>query len=136
MASGVAVNPACIEEFLSLKLGKKIKYVIFLISSDCKEICVEKTSDSDSYDDFLADLPPQSCRYAVYDFQFEMGEGTRNKLCFITWSPDSAKIKDKMLYASSKEALRRALVGIGVEVQGTDISEVAYDSVLEKATRR
>lgn len=31
-----------------------------------------------------------------------------------------------MLYASSKDALRRALVGIAVEIQGTDQSEIAY----------
>ena len=43
-------------------------------------------------------------------------------------SPDDAKIKNKMLYASSKDALRRSLVGIAVEIQGTDLSEVAYDS--------
>lgn len=43
-------------------------------------------------------------------------------------SPDEAKIKTKMLYASSKDALRRALVGISTEIQGTDFSEVAYDA--------
>jgi hypothetical protein len=30
-----------------------------------------------------------------------------------------------MLYASSKDALRRQLVGIAIEVQGTDASEVS-----------
>lgn len=43
-------------------------------------------------------------------------------------APDNAKIKQKMVYASSKDALRRALVGIGSDIQGTDLSEVAYDS--------
>lgn len=43
-------------------------------------------------------------------------------------SPDDAKIKQKMLFASSKDALRRALIGIAVEIQGTDISEVSYES--------
>ena len=33
-----------------------------------------------------------------------------------------------MLFASSREALKRALTGVGVEVQGTDYSEVAYES--------
>lgn len=42
-------------------------------------------------------------------------------------SPDNAKIKAKMVYASSRDALRRSLVGIAVEVQGTDLSEVAFD---------
>jgi hypothetical protein len=32
-----------------------------------------------------------------------------------------------MLFASSKDALRRALVGIGAEIQATDPSEVAHE---------
>jgi hypothetical protein len=56
-----------------------------------------------------------------------------------------------MVFASSKDALRRSLVGIAVEIQGTDFSEVAYETgaspvqsrpsrayrraVLEKASR-
>jgi hypothetical protein len=33
-----------------------------------------------------------------------------------------------MVYASSKDALRRALVGVGSEIQGTDYSEVAKET--------
>ena len=43
-------------------------------------------------------------------------------------SPDDSKVKQKMLFASSKDALRRSLVGIAAEIQGTDFSEVAYES--------
>lgn len=43
-------------------------------------------------------------------------------------APDNAKIKQKMLFASSKDALRKALVGIAVEIQGTDASEVSYET--------
>jgi hypothetical protein len=57
------------------------------LSPDNTQIVVEKTSDTNSYDDFLADLPPNDCRYAVYDFEYEKGdEGKRNKLCFYAWS--------------------------------------------------
>jgi hypothetical protein len=45
---------------------------------------------------------------------------------FLRRSPDEAKIKTKMLYASSKDAIRRSLVGIAAEIQGTDHSEIAY----------
>jgi hypothetical protein len=43
-------------------------------------------------------------------------------------SPDDSKIKQKMLYASSKDALRKSLVGISAEIQGTDMSEVAHET--------
>jgi hypothetical protein len=33
-----------------------------------------------------------------------------------------------MLFASSRDALRRSLVGIAVEIQGTDYSEVSWES--------
>ncbi|WAR60587.1 hypothetical protein PtB15_9B526 [Puccinia triticina] len=135
---GVTVNPQCMHDFIDLKLKKKSKYIIYAISDDSKEIVVEKVSESTSYDTFLEDLPSGSCRYAVYDFEYALTEteGKRNKLCFFTWSPDDAKIKNKMVYAASKRALREALVGIGLEIQGTDASEVSYDTVLEKALRR
>lgn len=130
------MNAECLEVFQSLKLGKKLKYIIFKLSDDNKEIQVDKSSDSSDYDLFLADLPAETCRYAIYDFEYEKpGEGKRNKICFYAWSPDEAKIKTKMLYASSKDAIRRSLVGIACEVQGTDFSEVAYDSVLDKVSR-
>ncbi|KAI4522357.1 hypothetical protein K523DRAFT_321985 [Schizophyllum commune Tattone D] len=135
MASGVGVNPVCLDEYQKLKLGKSIKYIIYKLSDDNTEIVVEKTSQSKDYDDFVSSLPEQECRYAVYDFEFEKEDGKRSKICFVAWSPDDAKIKNKMLYASSKDALRRSLVGIAVEIQGTDLSEVAYDSVLDKASR-
>ncbi|KAK0242475.1 probable Cofilin [Armillaria ostoyae] len=136
MSSGIGVSPECLEKYQELKLGKKTKYIIFAINKEKTEIIVEKTSESPSYDDFVADLPEAECRWAIYDFEFEKeGAGKRNKICFYSWSPDDAKIKDKMLFASSKDALRRAFVGIAVEIQGTDFSEVAHESVLDKASR-
>ncbi|KAL4079303.1 actin depolymerizing factor [Scleroderma citrinum] len=136
MASGIGVNSVCLDTYQDLKLGHKFKYIIYNLSKDNKEIVVGKTSTTQSYDDFLADLPEGECRWAVYDFEYEKeGAGKRNKLCFFSWSPDDAKIKQKMLFASSRDALRRSLVGIAVEIQGTDYTEVSYESVLDKASR-
>ena len=47
-------------------------------------------------------------------------------------APDTARIKQKMVYAASKEAIRRKLVGVGSEIQGTDLTEIAYETVLER----
>lgn len=43
-------------------------------------------------------------------------------------SPDIAKIKDKMVFASSKDVLKRALVGIPVEIQASEFSDVAKET--------
>lgn len=40
-----------------------------------------------------------------------------------------------MVYASSKDAIRRALNGISTEVQGTDYDEIAEETVLDKVSR-
>lgn len=40
---------------------------------------VEKKSENGNYDEFIGDLPEAECRYAIYDFEFELSaaEGTR-----------------------------------------------------------
>ncbi|KAJ7367205.1 actin depolymerizing factor [Mycena albidolilacea] len=136
MSSGVAPNPVCLETFQELKIGKKHKYIVFGLNPTNTEIIVLKTSQSTNYEEFIADLPEFECRWAIYDFEFEKeGAGKRNKIVFVSWSPDDAKIKAKMVAASSKDALRRALVGIAVEIQGTDYSEVAYEAVLDRCNK-
>lgn len=120
-----------------MKLGKKYKFVLFGLNDDKTQIVVKETSTEQDYDAFLEKLPENECLYAVYDFEYEIGgnEGKRSKIIFFTWSPDTAPIRSKMVYASSKDALRRALNGISTDVQGTDYSEVAYDAVLERVSR-
>ncbi|RUS34038.1 hypothetical protein BC938DRAFT_482708 [Jimgerdemannia flammicorona] len=56
-------------------------------------------------------------------------------ICTPLRTPDTAKIRQKMVYASSKDALRKTLVGISTEIQGTDFDEVEYDTILEKVSR-
>lgn len=53
----------------------------------------------------------------------------------VRWSPDIAPIKSKMVYASSKESIKRSFNGIGVEIQGTDYAEVSYEAVLDKVSK-
>jgi cofilin len=51
-------------------------------------------------------------------------------------SPDDAPVKAKMIFASSKDALRRRFDGIHIELQATDFSEVTKETIMEKAMRR
>jgi cofilin len=141
MSSGVTVNQQCLETYSDLKLRKKYRYIIYRINDQSTEIIVEKTAErtGDSpaqYEELIQVLPETECRWVVYDFEFEKGDaGKRSKLMFISWVPDSAKIKPKMLAASSRQALRQALQGIAGEIQATDISEVAFEQVLDKANK-
>ncbi|CAY67861.1 Cofilin, promotes actin filament depolarization in a pH-dependent manner [Komagataella phaffii GS115] len=133
----VAVSDESLTAFNDLKLGKKHKYVIYKINDSKTEIIVDKISSDESYDAFLEALPEDDSRYAVYDFQYEISstEGKRSKIIFFTWSPETASVRSKMIYASSKDALRRALNGVSTDIQGTDFSDVAFESVLERVSR-
>lgn len=57
-----------------------------LFLDDAKEIVVEKSAETATYDDFLECLPENEPRYAVYDFDYEKpGEGQRSKITFYSW---------------------------------------------------
>lgn len=85
----VSVSPECVAKYNELKLGKSIKYIIYRLSDDYREIVVEDTSTDDNWEEFQEKLlnakashkgkEGKGPRYAVYDFQYELegGEGTR-----------------------------------------------------------
>lgn len=99
----VSVAPECISTFNELKLGKDIKWIIYKISDDWKEIVVEETSSDPDFGVFREKLLNAKSkdrkgkegiggRYAVFDVEYELesGEGTRSKITFISWCPDDA----------------------------------------------
>ncbi|KAI9800441.1 MAG: cofilin [Piccolia ochrophora] len=147
--SGVSVTPECVSSFNELKLGKGvIKYIIYKLSDDKKEVVVEETSQEADWDVFREKLINAKAtdkrgnegpgpRYAVYDFHYELesGEGKRSKITFIAWSPDNAGIQAKMVYASSKDALKRSLNGIAVELQANDEDDIEYGEILKVISR-
>merc|ERR1712224_156844 len=141
MASGVAVAQECKNQFDEIKKGKKHRYVIFYIEEE-KMIKVESVGDRDaSYDSFFQDLIKAGegeCRYGLYDFEYEhQCQGTtevskKQKLFLMSWCPDTARIKKKMLYSSSFDALKKALVGVHKYIQATDSSEASEEQIMEK----
>jgi hypothetical protein len=78
----VGLDAQCVPAFEDLKLGKKSKFIIYTMSDDKKNILVDKISEDPSYDNFLSLLPEQDCRYAVYDFEYELGSGEGKRLAF------------------------------------------------------
>jgi len=146
--SGVTVAPECVTKFQELKLGKSIKYIIYKLSDDYKQVVVEETSEQADWEVFREKLvnaksktktgkEVKGPRYAVYDFAYDLasGEGSRNKITFIAWSPDDAGVQPKMIYASSKDGLKRALNGIAVELQANDEDDIEYQQILTKISK-
>ena len=84
-----------------------------------------------NYNEFLTDIMvggPDDCRYGLYDFEYQhQCEGTtdttkKEKLVLMSWCPDTAKIKKKMLYSSSFDALKKCLVGVQKYIQVSGIT--------------
>ncbi|XP_061963038.1 actin-depolymerizing factor isoform X2 [Populus nigra] len=134
-ASGMAVDDECKLRFMELKAKRSHRFIVFKIEEKIQQVVVETVGEpQQSYDDFTASLPANECRYAVYDFDFTTDENVqKSKIFFVAWSPDTSKIRSKMLYASSRDRFRRELDGVQVELQATDPSEMSLDIVKERA---
>ncbi|KAM1471514.1 hypothetical protein ACFX14_042000 [Malus domestica] len=132
-ASGMAVNDECKLKFVELKAKRNHRFIVFKI--DKQEVVVEKVGSPDeTYEDFAASLPADECRYAVFDFDFTTAENCqKSKIFFIAWSPETSKVRMKMVYASSKDRFKRELDGIQVELQATDPSEMSLDIIKGRA---
>ncbi|CAG0895653.1 unnamed protein product [Cyprideis torosa] len=141
MASGVSVADICKTRFEEIKKEKKYRYIVYFIRDDT-QIDVEKIGERNAtYADFVNDIQAGGsgeCRYGVFDFEYtHQCQGTteaskKQKLFLMSWCPDTAKIKKKMLYSSSFDALKKSLVGVQKYIQATDLSEADESAVEEK----
>ncbi|XP_063630621.1 LOW QUALITY PROTEIN: cofilin/actin-depolymerizing factor homolog [Cydia splendana] len=141
MASGVTVSDACKTTYEEIKKDKKHRYVVFYIRDE-KQIDVETIGERNAeYEQFLEHLQQGGtgeCRYGLFDFEYtHQCQGTseaskKQKLFLMSWCPDTAKVKKKMLYSSSFDALKKSLVGVQKYIQATDLSEASQEAVEEK----
>eukprot|EP01125_Pyxidicula_operculata_P005265 TRINITY_DN1897_c0_g1_i2.p1 TRINITY_DN1897_c0_g1~~TRINITY_DN1897_c0_g1_i2.p1 ORF type:complete len:140 (-),score=25.88 TRINITY_DN1897_c0_g1_i2:54-473(-) len=130
--TGVGIASDVVTTFNEYKLRSTARYLIFKMNDGLTEIVIEHVGTSTDYNEFVAQLPANDCRYAVYNVGYSTDDGERNKIVFFLWAPDSSKVKSKMLYAGTKDTIKKALQGLQVEIQGTDKSEVTWDAVVEK----
>lgn len=144
--SGVAVDDECVKIWQLLKT-KKIKAANFKLTSDFRKIVVEENSiiprnprdppNPDFFEQWTSSLPEAECRYAIYDAEIGINlgagvsTGSRSKLVFVTWAPGCAKIKDKMVSASSKDALKKKFDGIQIEWQLNDEQDYEASAIIE-----
>ena len=53
----------------------------------------------------------------------------RSKLFLMSWCPDTAKIKKKMIYSSSFDTLKKAFVGVHKVIQSNDVDGLEKDYI-------
>uniref|UniRef100_A0A2K5BXD9 ADF-H domain-containing protein n=1 Tax=Aotus nancymaae TaxID=37293 RepID=A0A2K5BXD9_AOTNA len=128
MASGVALSDGVIKVFNDMKVRKSStpeevkkckKAVLFCLSEDKKNIILEEGKEilagdvgqtvNDPYATFVKMLPDKDCRCTLYVATYETKESKKEDL--------SVPFKSKMIYASSKDAIKKKLTGIKHELQ-------------------
>ncbi|RSL57212.1 hypothetical protein CEP53_006541 [Fusarium sp. AF-6] len=143
--SGVKIQDECIaavNELRSRRDTDKPRFVIFKISDAERNVVVEEVSSEKDYEIFLSRLSSATDangkpapRYAAYDVEYDLGdEGKRVATVFIAWVPAGTSIKSRMLYASTKEQLHKAL-NIGVSIHADDLDDVEWHSVVKRVSR-
>jgi len=129
----ISATEDTLKAFSDMKLKHKVAYMVFKTDKDDKKeehIVMESQGVKEDLGDdwrekFIEDVKASgTCRYGVIDWN--------NKLLFISWIPDTAKGKDKMVYASIREAFIESLVGINSKEQCTDDSELSTEMIEEK----
>ncbi|BBH06090.1 actin depolymerizing factor 1 [Prunus dulcis] len=135
-ASGMAVHDDCKLKFLELKAKRTYRSIVFKIEEKQKQVVVESVGEpTETYEQFAGKLPADECRYAVFDFDFLTPEGVqKSRIFFIAWSPDTSRVRSKMIYASSKDRFKRELDGIQIELQATDPTEIGLDVIKSRAS--
>ncbi|KER30056.1 hypothetical protein T265_03429 [Opisthorchis viverrini] len=135
MTSGIKPSEECLEVFNRIKMQHTNMYAIFRVESE--EIIVDKLSDSGAkYEDFLEDMQRRAntgC-FAVIDFPYKRGMSTDSKLVFVSWVNDQLPTRTKMLYASSKESLKKKLEGIKLFLHASDFDDLSADSWIGSPT--
>ncbi|KAJ5338813.1 Actin-binding cofilin/tropomyosin type [Penicillium brevicompactum] len=140
----VSIGDDCITAFSELRSQRhshKPRYIIYRITEDYNNVVVEDSSFEKDYEVFRQKLVSAidsegrpAPRYAVYDVEYDLGsEGKRTKIVFITWVPGETSVKDRMIYASTKEQLRKFL-DVKASIHADDLDELEWKTVLKEVS--
>jgi cofilin len=135
--SGVACNDDCVAKFDQMKIRHTHRFIVYKIKDDKSAIEIETEGSAElTYDDFLAAMPEDAPRYAVVDIPYTLPDGRpQEKICFFLWNPDTCGVKAKMLYASSKDSIRKKLQGVHKEIQANDRSDMELAEIVSELTK-
>ena len=139
MATGISVSDDLITTFNDFKL-KRTSFRFLVMKIEKNEVVLEKGVDKvDSatwYDDFCAEYLKDTPAYVAIDFDYKTTDGRdADKVILLSWIPDTAKIKQKMSYAGTKEAVKSALVGVALNINATDLAEAGMDALTEACNK-
>ncbi|KAJ8309200.1 hypothetical protein KUTeg_014074 [Tegillarca granosa] len=137
MASGVTVQDSCIQKINEMKRGKNpLTALIMKLSDDNREIVVDQECGLDkTLEDIKRDyLKNDTPAYILYDsyHRQKVDSMAKRKLQLIVWCPDTCKVKQKMLIASSKDALKKKIEGVAEKDWQWCDDESAMENIKEQ----
>ncbi|WP_170990738.1 hypothetical protein [Herbidospora galbida] len=110
---------------------RSVDYVIYKIDDDGSTIVPEKSGDG--YDDFLASLPADECRWGLC----EMDLGSYGALCsfepvFFTWLPPAAPEAQRALYERSSGLLSQEFDVVVVSTTVSGPAEASHEALVNR----
>jgi len=136
--SGITMNSEVKATWTQLN-KRQISGFVFKINDKRDQIIVEPKSILDKkhkspYTTSLAGLEEDACRYVAIEFGYKDAEGKIiQKAILVMWSPDTAKVRDRMSLASSISEIKRELsVGEGNVFEMHGDEDKSIDTVLRK----
>lgn len=88
----------------------------------------EKNGETDVWCVFRSCLATFSIAYGSCFVDFKTKDGRdSDKLCYVTWNPDSASVKDKMKYSSTK--VMNKFSSTPVKHQASDTDDITYTEI-------
>ena len=144
--SGAKLHPDCVTTFNEFK-GNSNKpthdFLIFkldginIVLDHCPVIGTSaehpdfKHKEHPAFDHMVSHLVQKGSGYAFFVLNYEVKDGHRSKVIFITYVDDNCSPKTKMTMTSSKAAVEKGCPGFGIKIQANSKEDLAYKSILE-----
>lgn len=140
MASGIKVSDELKEIYNRINMNARIKpalrYALFQFSEKNDAIICEKQvepQDAESYEDVVSALPHNDVRYMAYDLEIMSSTGIpKRKVILVSWHPENAPIKRKMLVSSTFSVVKNAFNNRQDYIEGEELSEICLEVACEK----
>jgi hypothetical protein len=84
---GMNIKDECKSWFTEMKWKKVHRFVVYKIDEKTRAVLVDKVGGpGEGYEQLVAALPKDDCRYAVFDFDFvSVDNCQKSKIFFIAW---------------------------------------------------
>ena len=72
--------------------------------------------------------------YAIFQFDYETTAGSRTKTVFLSWIPKLSNTKQRFVYATSCQSIRR-LFNVNCFIEASDFSSISKEEILARASK-